>query len=126
MIARMWLLVRRAFVFVPRLYNHQPTASALRICSSAPQVTNSATCSVRGPVSADTVFAKYRSAVVGRTLIGVMIFLVKGKSEQETVIRKPGSIGLLWEELLAELKGRRRIFSRCVENFPDWPSHGAV
>lgn len=106
MINRTWLPVRRAFVSFPRLYNHQPRASALRMCSSAPQVRNSATCSVRGPVSADTVFAKYRSAFVGRTLIGAMMLTLgrEGKVGTGTVAGKPGSIGRTHEGAwLAEL-----------------------
>jgi hypothetical protein len=51
---------------------NQPTASADRICSSAPQVRTSAARSARGPVWAEIIFATERSARVGRTVIGVM------------------------------------------------------
>src|ERR1700733_1079902 len=123
----MWLPVRRALVFLLRLYNHQPAASALRICSSAPQVTNSATCSVCGPVSADIVFAKYRSTFVGRILIGVMRSPLSHEESRDRNGHRRNPVPSRPEDrgCFRNSKACRCIF-QTRWSFPTELSHGAI
>ena len=72
-VIRTWLLAQRDAESPHCEYSHHPAASAQRRCSSAPQVMNSAACSVRGPVWSAMASAISISTCVGRMVIGAMI-----------------------------------------------------